>query len=183
MINFFSSPIYAEWDIKGIQEGEIVYHDVKQNLIVQTGRSDVLGLLFGMASTCAQPIVSLAAGACSTAAAVTDTRLNYELIANGNRLTLTDTGSSPLSCSDIVSETFTDGLGNTYYKKVIVQGIYLTTDANNGQPFQEYGLMTTLPCPATPTTISGIMFNHLVASAPIIKNNSTQIVVQITIRV
>lgn len=182
-----SVPIYASWNVRVMRGDQVLSEEDKTNLIVDTGRTDVLDLLFNLTGQAA--LVGLGVGASSTAAVHTDTRLNYEYTATDSaagptkRYTLTNTSGAALSASDVVSDTFTDGLGNTFYKKIVVQSIIPTTDPNVGQPFQEYGLFTSQNLPATPTSTSGLMFNHLVAASAIIKDGSTQIVVQITLRV
>lgn len=173
--------VLAQWHIKAINEcGEVVHEEKKENLIVKTGRADVLQLLFDLSGVA---LNAMGAGACSTAATVDDTRLNYEHILNPTRKDLTNTDGDPLDVADIVDETYTDGLGNTYYKKLVLQATYAAGDLNNGHPFQEYGLFSTATLPGTPTGTSGVMFNHLVAASPISKDATITLLVIVTLRV
>jgi hypothetical protein len=176
------SKFHCTWDVAARNEaGEIVSRETDQNIVVIGGRENVLNLLFALAAS--STVVALGAGASGTAATATDTRLNYELVGNASRKPLTNTSFAPLSSADVVLETFVDGFGETYYTKIIVQGVYQLVDGNNGQPFQEYGLFSTTALPGTPTSTSGIMFNHFVAGAPVVKDNTITITVQVTIRV
>ena len=181
------SPMWVIWNLKQINaNGVVVHEETKENIVVDNGRADVLNLLFGLGASAV--LIAMGAGACATAAVHTDSRLNYEytMTANTpstNRYTLTDTNGNLLTSADVVSINQTDGLGNNYYREIIVQATIPLGDPNVGQPFQEYGLFTAVACPGTPTGTSGTMFNHLVANSAIIKDNSTQIVVQITLRV
>lgn len=177
--------IRAEWNIKAIRDGEVIHEEDKVNLIVDNGRENMLNQLFGF--TASGTVNAMAAGACSTAAVATDYRLGYEHILNGTRKTLTDSSSGTVGYSDIVSEVYTDGLGNVYRKKIVVVGTFPASDMNNNQPFREYALMTSLSVPINPTPTvyqqTGIMFNHLVAGSSIIKDSSTEIVVTVTLRI
>lgn len=178
-------PIFAEWNIKAVRDGEVIHEETKTNLIVDNGRENILNHAFGF--TASGTINSMAAGACSTAADEPDYRLGYEHILNGTRAALTNQASSAVVFADIVSEQYVDGLGNVYRKKLIVVATYAAGDANNGHPFQEYGLFTSLSVPVNPAPSTaqqtGIMFNHLVAGSPITKDGSTEIVVTVTLRV
>lgn len=176
-------PLYAEWNIKAVRDGVVIQEETKENLITNTGRVDVLDLLFGFGA--GQPIIAMAAGACSTAAAVTDTRLNYEYsLLSGTRATLTNVSNVAISAGDVVAETITIG-ADTFYEKIVVQATYPAniSDPTNGNPYQEYGLVSNASCPGTPTGTSGILFNHLVAGSAIVKDASTQIIVVVTLRI
>lgn len=181
-------PMKATWTIKALRDGQVVQEEVTDNLIVDDGRTNMLSLLFNLTGQAA--LVSMGVGACSTAASHTDQRLAYEYTHTGNtpstnRYALTNTNSLTISASDIVSDTFVDTSETpniTYYKKLVVQAVIPSTDPNVNQPFREYGLFTNTACPSTPTGTSGLMFNHLIANADIIKDNVTQILVQVTLR-
>jgi hypothetical protein len=169
----------CEWHIKARNKytGEILYEETYYNVIVKTGREDMLKLLFNL--TGQVPLVALGAGSGSTAADEADTRLETELIANATRKSLTKTdGSTPL----IVETDEVTIMGTDYFKKVVCRGVFLSGDSNNGSNFREYGLFTTLTLPGTPTGTSGIMFNHFVAGADIPKDASTEIDVDTTVR-
>lgn len=174
-------PLVCSWKIKAWrpETGEIVHEEEAKNIVVKVGKDDMLRLLFGLSGS---SYVALAAGACSTAATVDDTQLNYEHILNPSRKSLTNTSDVALSASDIASEDYTEDTCD-FHKKITVRGVYETGDANNGHPFQEYGLFTTDVLPATPTSAQPTMFNHFVAATPITKDASTEIVVDITVRV
>lgn len=185
-INVHSSPMWVIWNIKAIRDDVIIHEETKENIVVDNGRADILNLIFGLGASAV--MVALGAGACSTAAAHTDAHLNYEYTMTAStptndRYPLTNTSGALLTSGDITNISVTDGLGNTYYRQIVVQATIPITDPNVGQPFQEYGLFSSVACPATPTSTSGTMFNHLVATSAIIKDGSTQIVVQITLRV
>ena len=161
--------------------GEILQQQESGNLILNIGRDEVLKLLFGFSGS--SPFISLAAGACSTAADVDDLGLNYEHILNATRKTLTNTSDAPLSASDIQTEEVVVS-GTTYYRKVVARASYDgATDGNVYQPFQEFGLANTVTLPATPTSTSGVLLNHYVSLDPTILNPDTTIVVDTTIRV
>ncbi len=133
-------------------------------------------------------MVAVGAGSGSTAAVHTQSQLVYELIGNSayspaGRKTLTNTTPVALTASDVTADTYTDGLGNVYYFKITVQAIFPSDDLNNGAPFREYGLFSTVTLPGTPTGTSGTMFNRFVGGSNIDKDSSTQITVNITLRV
>lgn len=179
-----ATPICCTWDISHIvTESEFLLYKEsdKRNLVTTVGKDDVLALILALDGS--GPIIAGAAGACSTAADASDTHLNYEHILNSQRMTLTNTSDLPLSSSDIQSDVVTID-GCEYTRKIVVRYRYDgSTDANVNQPFQEYALMSSITLPGTPTGVSGTMFNHYVAAAPIVLESTTTIIVDITIRI
>lgn len=179
------------WELIGTQAnpddpydntGEIVYYEKKENLVVNTGRAEVLAFISNIitGSASAQPFPWLCAGACSTAATVTDTRLNYELRGNATRVAITNISSTAVTRANFNTATNVIG-GVTYYMNVVYQGVYGANDGNNLQPFQEYALNTIGVLPTTPTATSGVIFNHLIASAPLIKTDQIILTVNLTL--
>lgn len=182
-----SVPMMAEWNIKAvnIHTGEVTYEETQKNLIVDTGRADILNLLFGFSGV---TLVAMGAGASGTTAAYTDTKLYYEYptTASGTRYALFNQNGIALSGSDVQQNTFVDTTESpniTYRYVIAIQATIPANDPNNGNPYQEYGLFSVNTLPATPSSTSGTMFNRLVANTAIIKDNSTQIIVNITLRV
>jgi len=192
-------PLYASWailehDLSAYQDkpeifnsispdvinhyGVLVSEHTNENLITNVGKNLDFDRLFGFGLAA---INALGAGASATAAAISDTRLTYELIGNASRKTLTNTSGAALSNADIVAETITIS-SVTYTQKLVVQAVYGTGDGNNGQPFQEYALFNTTTNPATPTSTSGVMLNHFIDGSSILKSGSNTITVQTTLR-
>ena len=120
-------------------------------------------------------------GASATAAAVTDTRLTYELVGNLTRKTLLDSNNNPVSTGAIQLQTIVVG-GITFYEFIVLQATYLTTDGNNNNTFAEYGIFDSATLPGTPTSTSGTMFNHLIDPNPGFKSTTNQVLAQITVR-
>lgn len=177
---FALTPCHVSWRIiERDPQGVILSDRELDNLVLNTGRDLIFRDLFAFSASAV--IAFCAVGSSNTAATVTQDRLQYELIGNASRKTLTNTSGAALSASDIAAETTTIS-GCTYYKKLTVQTIYDTSDGNNGQIFNEYGLNTVSTLPANGLALSGIMFNRLVDPNPITKSASNTITVQITIR-
>lgn len=177
----YSPPMLITWDRieQDRDTNEIISESSAENLIVNTGRDLMLKSLFALSGSA--PVVCMCVGASTTAAAVGDTRLTYELNFNALRKPLTNTAGAALSPSDIVSETTTIS-GVTYYRKLIAQAVWDSTDLNNGNQFGEYGLNTDVGVPATPTTVKGVLFNHFIDPSPINKTSSNTVTAQMTIR-
>lgn len=177
----YSPPVLITWE--RIERDEATEAVISQssdlNLIVNTGRDLMLKSLFALSGSA--PVVCMCVGASTTAAAVADTRLTYELNFNAQRKPLTNTAGAALSPADIVSETTTIS-GVTYYRKLIAQAIWDSTDLNNGNQFGEYGLNTDVGVPATPITVKGVLFNHFIDPSPINKTSSNTVTAQMTIR-
>ena len=166
----------CEWMIQVVEDtGEITYQsDPTRNLVVKTGRELALVDIFGL--TASTPIVAGMVGASSTAATVDDDRLIYEHIGNATRKILTNTSDAALTASDIEDVVYVDPVTSvTFYKKLTVKYSYGTSDGNNGQPFREYGLNSSITLPGTPTGLSGIMLNRLVDSVTQTKTASNTI--------
>ena len=165
--------------------GNIVSDKTKANLIVNSGRSQLIANALGLTGSSA--IIALGVGASTTAAQVTDTRLTHELIGNATRKALTNTSGAALSPSDIT--TYPSGTAivlnatstATFYQSITAQAVYDSGDGNNGNQFGEYGLFTTVTLPGTPTASSGVMFNHLIDASPTTKTASNSITAQVTL--
>src|SRR5574337_143454 len=71
--------------------GKVLHESHGKNLVVNTGRTQLLSLAFVPSASSIGGFYYLGVGASATPAAVTDTRLTYELIGNAARKTLTDT--------------------------------------------------------------------------------------------
>ena len=180
-----SIPISVQYEVTQTDNitGEVIYSVKSPNLVVKTGREYVLRNLFDLTGT---DFVAMGAGASSNTATVDDTRLTYELIADTNRKTLTNTNGDPLSSSDIQTGTYTveisPGVDATFYKLLTVQVIYDgATDPNVDSYFAEYGIFNTDTLPGTPTGTSGIMFNHYTPGSSIQLSAATTITVRANI--
>lgn len=166
-------------------EGNVLRDFTKHNLIVNSGRTQAIENLLGLTASAA--VVAIGVGASTTAAQVTDTRLTYELIGNAARKALTNTSGATLSPSDIV--TYPSGVtivlnassSATFYQSITCQAVWNSGDGNNGNQFGEYGLFTTATNPGTPTSTSGIMYNHLIDPSPTVKSSGNSITAQITL--
>jgi len=175
-------PILVQWDILTHDlEGKLLSESSATNLVVNTGRTQLLGLAFVPSLSSSGGFYSLGVGASAIAASVTDTRLTYELIGNSTRKLLTDTSGLTPTNTDIVLETTTIG-GCTFYEKIVLQAVFSAGDGNNGATFNEYGIFTSNALPASPTGISGNMFNHYIDPSPVTKSGSNQVTAIITIR-
>lgn len=179
-----SVPLLGSWSVKAVKtedESKVVYEERGPNVVVKTGKADVLQLVFAISGSSA--IIALGAGASSTAATVDNTNLVYEHILNASRKVLTNTTDGGLTVSDIQDETITID-SCTYHKKITVRGKFTgASDGNVGHPFQEYGLFTTLALPSTPTGTSGVMFNRYVATTPITLTSDLTLIVETLIRI
>lgn len=174
------SPALAVWRIQELDANGVILQERElKNLVVNTGRELLLRNLFAVGAS--GGVIAMGVGASSTTATVNDVTLTYELTGNGARKTLTNTSGAPLSAADIVVDIVTIS-STTYYRKVVAQATWPTSDGTNGNYFSEYGLFTTLPTPATPTASSGIMFNHLIDPSPTLKTIANSIVSQVTVR-
>ena len=181
----------AYWDLKyyenyGTPEEELVHHEYEKNVITNGGRSLTLYNLFALAGS--STALYMCAGSGSTAASNTDTHLTAELIAGTNRKLLVNNAGTQLVAGNVTLSTFDDtsvgSPGQFYYVNIQVQATYLgASDANVNQYFQEFGLVTALACPATPTGTSGVLFNHYVAASPIQLTTAITLVVTVTLRV
>ncbi len=158
--------------------GKVVHESTGLNIIVNTGRELMIKNLFGFAGS--STLACVAVGSSSTTAAVTDTHLTYEILGASMRPTLTNTSGAPLSASDIVSETVTVS-GVTYHRKIVVQ-VEWASGIGTGYTFAEYMLTTTSTQPGTPTTTSGIMFNHYIDPSPAVKGADTAVQLQVSLR-
>lgn len=163
--------------------GNLVSEREMKNLITNAGRTQMFLNLFSM--TASGGFVALGVGASTTTAQVTDTRLTYELIGNAARKALTNTSGAALSPSDIVTATSTIVLNATstatFYQNVSCQAVWNSGDLNNGNQFGEYALFSTATNPATPTSTSGVMFNHLIDPNPTFKTAANQITAVVTV--
>lgn len=174
--------VKARWKIIHTDDetGEVLYCEESPNVVVDGGRALTANCLFGLSAS--GVLVALGAGACSTAAAHTDTHLNYEHILNATRKTLTNSSSALLTSADIVTTSFSDGYGEPYYKKIVVMSVFTGASDNNvNQPFQEFGLFTTTTLPGTPTSSSGTLWNHYISASPVTLTSTTTLSVLITI--
>jgi len=173
-------PVLATWKIiEHDYHGRVVSEKELKNMVVNTGRELLLKCLFMTAGSAG--VIAMGVGASSTAAAVTQTSLVYELTGNGIRKPLTNVNGNPLSAADILSETVVIS-SNTYQRKLTAQSVWDTGDGNNNNIFAEYGLFTVLPTPGTPTASSGIMYNRLVDPSPTLKTGANSITAQVTVR-
>lgn len=181
-MEFTGRPILVEWAIKKEYVDGTVEQSKGHNLVVNDGRTRVLSLAFvPSASTGLGGFYWLGVGASATPAAVTDTRLTYELIGNATRKFLTNTNGNTPSTGDIQLETVTVS-GCTFYEKLVLQAIYQTTDGNNNNTFNEYGIFTTGTLPGSPTSSSGTMFNHYIDPSPATKSSLNTVTAVVTIR-
>ena len=161
-----SIQLHVVWDVthKEKESGEILSHTQSPNLVVNVGREYILRDLFNLSGT---DFLYMGAGSSSTTATVSDTRLTYELIGNADRKNLLNTSGGALDPSDIETGPYTVN-AQTYYKRLSVQVEYDgDTDGNVDQVFQEYGIFSSDTLPGTPTSTSGLMFNHYIAPSPI----------------
>lgn len=177
----FEQPIHVTWSRKLIYTptGEVLDESNGKNLVTNTGRDALIGLLFALSASAG--VVAMAPGASATAADVSDTRLTHELIDTTGRKQLTNTNGDPLSLSDIADEETTIS-SCTYYKKIVVQAEWPSGEGT-GHQFAEYMLNTSINSPATPTTVEGVMFNHYIDPSPVpAKGADTAIQIQATVR-
>ena len=180
------SPVLATWKILEHDIlGNLVAEKNLNNLVVNTGREMLLRSLFMVGAS--SGVVAMGVGASTTTATVTDIALTYELTGNGARKPLTNVNSAALSTADIISETVVIN-SVTYYRKLVCQAVWQTTDGNNNNVFGEYGLYSSIgvpfipAVPLTPSASVGVMFNHLIDPSPTLKTSSNSITSQVTIR-
>lgn len=180
-ISFAAPRYHVTWRIiERDIDGNIISDHESTNLVVNTGREQALRNLFAVGAS--GPFISIGVGASTDAASESQTHLVHELIdGNPGRKTLFDKNNNTLDNADIETDV-TAISGVTYYRKLVVQGTWDSTDSRNGNQFAEYGLFTTTTLPGTPSGTSGIMFNRFVDPAPIFKTSSNSVTCQITIR-
>lgn len=157
---------------KEVKKHPIVYECKNGNVVVNTGKINILQSQF----ISGQGVKIVAGGVGSNTANTTDitqVRLGNELIAGSARVSLTNTAGTTLVNGDISAPS-----GQTYTELITVQFIYLTSDANNGSVFGEYGLFSSTTLPATGTTVSGIMYARYVPTSSFTKNSSFQVTMQ-----
>lgn len=173
----------TEYDI----DGNITSVSEKKNVVTLLGRDELFKLLLGFTdASSGSPIVAMGVGASAVTGDSSDpnevgNNLQYELIGDSTRQPIYNSSAVALSTADIVSDETTIS-SVTYYRKVVVQATYGTSDPNNGNVFKEYGLFTTLVLPGTPTGTSGVMFNRFEDPDPITKTASNAVTVQVTLR-
>ena len=176
-------PILVEWAIQKDYQDGTQSVSKGHNLVVNDGRTRILSLAFvPSASTGLGGFYWLGVGASATPATVTDTRLTYELIGNPTRKFLTNTNGITPTTGNIQLETVTVS-GCTFYEKLVLQAIYSTTDGNNSNTFNEYGIFTTATLPGSPTSTSGTMFNHYIDPSPATKSALNTVTAVVTIRI
>jgi hypothetical protein len=181
-------PILCEWKITTTpvdEDGNLIPEKAsvteQTNLVVNTGRTRLMSLAFVPSASAAGGFYFLGVGASATVAAVTDTRLTYELIGNPTRQTLLNSNNGTVNTGNIQLLTIVVG-GVTFYEFLQLQATYLTNDGNNLNTFAEYGIFDSATLPGSPTSTSGTMFNHLIDPNPSFKSTTNQILSQITIR-
>lgn len=160
--------------------GNIVSSSEGYNTITNNGKEALITLLFAFSGSSTSVALSCAAGASSTPATVSDTRLAYEHIANSLRKPLTNTSGASLSASDIESGSYLIS-GVTYTRRIICQAVWDSSDLNTGQPFREYAICTNINCPGSPTGTSGVIINHYIDSQTITKTGGNSITLQISL--
>lgn len=189
---FTGKPICVSWDVTTHPVldylpdgtpvlGEPNHRSISENLVVNTGRTQLISMAFVPSASAIGGFYYLGVGASSTTAQVIDTRLTYELIGNPTRKTVTNANGVTPTTGDIQLQTITVG-GCTFYEYIVLQTTYTTTDGNNNNTFAEYGLFTLAALPGSPTGTSGIMFNHYIDPNPAFKASTNQVTVQITVR-
>lgn len=157
-------------------EGNLVGDEEHGNIVVDLGRVETIKDIFGVGAI--SGFLYLGVGSGSVAAAATDTTLGSEITlvsvppgSLADRVNLTDSTGNPIDGTDVVA----DATVPPYRQKIVVQGVYATTD-NNGTTFQEFGIFS------SDTFGAGTMLNRFVLGSPISKTSSISVTVQITIR-
>lgn len=175
---FAYTPTLVTWKVikTDVKTGK-TWESEGPNLVVNAGRDLLFTDLFAMTGSAGLTVAAV--GACSTAAAVTDTRLAYELNMAG-RKALTNVAGAALSPADITADTVVIS-GTTYYKKMVVKASW-AAGIGTGHYFGEYMLNTSATSAVTPTSTSGTMFNHYIDPSPSLKGADTAVEVQITAR-
>lgn len=162
----FTSPKGA-WKVQVHDEsGKLIHEEQGNNIIVKTGRREILKDLFGVGAL--TDFKYLGVGSGTTDPVVGDTALQTEL--GTTRVTCTNTSNVALSSSDVID----DATVSPYETKIVVQGVFGTGDLN-GNTFSEFGLFSSA------TVGAGTMFNRFEIT-PISKTSSVSVTVQITIR-
>lgn len=193
-VGFGETPMLGEWKITRLDaDRNVISISQEHNLIVNTGREQMIRLLMGFTSgEAGTPFIAMAVGASATTAVVGDTRLEYELIGNATRKALTNVSNVTLTSggtgSDIESESI-QVAGElavddkwTFKRKIRVRATYEIDDGNNGNTFREYGLTSTLTKPGTPTSTSGNLFNRFIDPNPTPKTSGETIIAEFTLR-
>lgn len=150
----------------------IVYECTHGNVVVNDGKINILQSQF-IASSGVKIIAGSVGSSNATPTDITLHHLVSELISGSARVTLTNTAGTAPANGDISLIT-----GQTYTELITLQYIYLTSDANNGSVFAEYGLHSSTTLPASPTSTSGILYARFVPSSSFTKNSSFQVTMQ-----
>lgn len=164
------------------QQFETHYEVLDHNLVVNSGRVHALARIVGMTAGLSFPYLGVGSdNGTILALANTNLTLGNELIANASRITCTDTVGNPLS-SDPLSTIVADSSVSPYQEKIVIQGVYGTSDANNGSTFAEYGLFSTATLPSTGSGTSGTMYNRFLPASSFVKSSSLAVTIQLTLR-
>jgi hypothetical protein len=164
-------------------DGNILKTSEGSNIIVNSGKVQLLSNLFIQASSGLFPFLAVGASGINQGfvASASDTHLIYEINTNTVRKPFLSVNGGALTSADITNENVTIG-GFNFTEKLVGQATFPQVDNTNGYQFGEYALASIAPVPGTPTGTSGQIFNHYLDPNPLNKQPSNTIVVQVTIR-
>lgn len=173
MDNLGAKPLFIVWDLEGFDEaGDLCYKSHKENLVVNPGKIELLKYVSNL-TPAASGFIFLGVGACSTAAAVTNTSLSsnaapgHEYIDDPTRKWARNSSGSFLSSGDITAESTTPDC-YTFTEKITYKFVFGAQAAGDGTqsniigPIQSYALFSTWVLPGTVDGTSGTMLNQLV---------------------
>lgn len=165
-----------KWEDPKIAEG------TNHNALLSTGIQMVFNTIFALAGS--GSFLTMAYGASSTAATSAQTRLIYELVADGTRVSLTNqtatqmTSGTVVSANVFVDTTYTPNI--SYGSQAVVMAtINGTTTLNQNQPVNEVGIASATACPANPTATSGVLLDRYVlgSTSTLVPGVTVQIIV------
>lgn len=145
--------------------GAVAWRTRGKNIIVDTGRRDLLRRITGVSGASSYLYGGVGDdGSSPTSAALT--ALENELVAGTNRIAITDSGGGALDDTDIVADVV--GSNRLKYTIAFEHGL---SDPNNGRNFEEWGVFDTLACPGMEGGTNGKMFCRY-GSSGFAKDNS-----------
>lgn len=158
-----------------VWEDENIALNKNYNTVTTVGRQLADYTLFALAGSAFPLFMAMGTGA--VAPTVGDTRLEYELIGDTNRVQITLTSGNPLSASAVTATPYSDSNYTPAYEYQVqfacMGSMNGATSANVDKPIQEIGLVTVLACPGSPTGTSGVLYNHYVFASPVTLDSET----------
>lgn len=138
------------------------------NLVTDVGINNALGLVLGASDAVDFPYMAFGNGT-SFSVASADLHLQAELIGNTNRFPTTNDLGNPFSVADTVADTSVSPFRRRLNADILIP----SGDPNAGATITEAGLVSALACPGSPTTASGVLYNHVKFGSSFVLDGTT----------